>query len=132
MSVRRSKTRSVTSNGTVICIFFSVFAAFFCTVSLSLVAAWLFSCQFLSVEHSVWLGPLIVTISVFVAAFFASRRRSHRLLLGASASVLYCVAAVLFCAWILPGSFQPAAAFLSVAALMAGNLCGVTLSAVFH
>ncbi len=108
----------------------SSIAGLLSTALLTLGTAFLLQRELLPISSCSWLGPVIVALSAFCAAWLSARRSGKKLICGLLTAViyglvLYVAGMLLFSAPILPGRIV-----LSAGALLAGALAGIILSAV--
>ena len=84
--------------------------------------------EVLPLSNTQWLGPVIILVSAFFAALFATRSNRKKLICGLLAALLY-GSGMMICGLLLfSAPMQFGRMLLSLAALLAGTMLGVFVS----
>ena len=128
MSKKRSRTSEKSNSPALGKILAGGIAGLILTMLLTFAAAFAVSKEMLSPESSHWLGPVIIAVSAFFAAWLAARRNSKKLVCGLLSALLY-GSAMMICGLLLFSAPMKAGRLaLSLVALLLGTLAGVFLS----
>lgn len=101
---------------------------FLLTVVLTFSAALSMTREVLPLSNTQWLGPVIILVSAFFAALFATRSNRKKLICGMLAALLY-GSGMMICGLLLfSAPMQFGRMLLSLAALLAGTMLGVFVS----
>lgn len=100
------------------------------TLLLTLGAALLLQKELLPLSACTWLGPVIFAISAFVCVLFAARCSGKKLLCGLLSAGLYGLSLMICCMLMFAQPMRAERMAVSFAALLAGAVGGVVLSAV--
>ena len=101
---------------------------FLLTVVLTVVAALAVTKEALPMSSTQWLGSVIILISSFFAALFATRSNRKKLICGFLAALLYGSGMMICCMLLFSAPMQFGRMLLSLAALVAGTMMGVVVS----
>lgn len=122
---RAAETAGTCSTGKIL---FGGFAGLFLTLLLTFSAALAISHEVMPITYSAWLGPVIIVLSAFLAAWLSARRNGKKLLCGLLAAILY-GSAMMVCGMLLFSSpMKFGRLLLSAGALLLGAFGGVVLS----